>query len=44
MPIGPSPESGLIAEDGLWISVGSGRRVIFVVAMVAAIIAFNILR
>jgi len=42
-PLRISLESGLIAEDRLWISVGSGRRVIFVVAIVAAIIAFNIL-
>lgn len=37
-------ESSLIAEDGLWVSVVSGRRVLFIFAIVAVIIAINILR
>lgn len=37
-------ESGLIAEDGLWVSVVSERRTLFILAIVTAIIAINILR
>lgn len=37
-------ESGLIAENGLWMSVVPGGRMLFILAIVAAIIAINILR
>jgi len=37
-------ESGLIAEDGMWVSLVPGRRVLFALAIIAAIIAINILR
>jgi hypothetical protein len=43
-PYGIGLESGLIAEDGLWVSVVSGWRVLFILAILATIIAINILR